>query len=554
MRLGCGWHLVFLVVVLAAATGLSLGQSLPASDEPVPPRDTPLPAPRQDPSPPFITCPDPNLVLLGPTLQPGAESTRLPLAQPRPRDQALPINLATALRLAGARPLVITAAQASVEVAAARLDRAGVLWLPSVDAGVGYYRHDGATQGQSGNFYINTKDQFMAGGGVTAVFSATDAIFAPLAARQVLRSRASALEVARNDALLAVAESYFNVQQARGQLAGASDVITKSQALADKINSLERSPLTITDLNRARAQFADVDQAAAAAREAWRLASADLTQVLRLNLGAMVVPLEPPDLRVTLISPRESVDALIPIGLTYRPELASQQALVQAALARIRQERMRPLIPSLILQGGPGAVGPGGFFMGGVFASGAHGSGDPTGARDDISAGLVWSLDNLGFGNRATVRERRAEQQQALVELFRAQDMVAADVARAHALLESATVRLADAERFIQAARSAFEGSFREIGHVIRVGELQVLVRRAFEVVDALRSLSRAYDTYFLSVNDYNRAQFRLYRALGYPAQILACERPPGGILPVDTTRPPQMAPVCAPDPCPCPR
>jgi outer membrane protein TolC len=348
----------------------------------------------------------------------------------------------------------------------------------------------------------------MAGGGVTAAFSATDAIFAPLAARQVLRSRASALDAARNDALLTVAEAYFNVQQSRGQLAGARDVITKSQALADKINSLQRSPVTVTDLNRARAQFADLDQAVAAAREAWRLASADLTEVLRLNPGATVVPVEPPDLRVTLISPEESVDALIPIGLTLRPELASQQALVQAALARIRQERMRPLIPSLILAGGPGAVGPGGFLMGGVFASGAHGTGDPTGARDDVSAGLVWSLDNMGLGNRALVRERRAEQMQFLIELFRVQDRVAAEVARAHAQLESATIRLADAERFIRAAQSAFEGSFRELGDVIRVGEMTVLVRRAFEVVDSLRSLSRAYDTYFLSVNDYNRASF----------------------------------------------
>ena len=70
----------------------------------------------------------------------------------------------------------------------------------------------------------------------------------------------------------------------------------------------------------------------------------------------------------------------------------------------------------------------------------------------------------------------------------------------------------------------------------------------------ALQQLARAYDNYFTSVNDYNRAQFRLYRALGYPAGILACERSPGEIKPVDTTRPPQMAPVCAPEPCQCPR
>lgn len=95
-----------------------------------------------------------------------------------------------------------------------------------------------------------------------------------------------------------------------------------------------------------------MEQSLDSARELWRVASANLTQVLRLEPTAVVVPLEPPYLRVTLIRPQTRVDDLIPIGLTYRPELASQQALVQAALARIKQERMRPLVPSLVLQGG----------------------------------------------------------------------------------------------------------------------------------------------------------------------------------------------------------
>ena len=60
-----------------------------------------------------------------------------------------------------------------------------------------------------------------------------------------------------------------------------------------------------------------------------------------------------------------------------------------------------------------------------------------------------------------------------------------------------------------------------------------------------------AYALYFLTIGDYNRAQFRLFRALGYPAQLLACETPPGPIVPVSTERPfPQLPPVCAPEPC----
>jgi outer membrane protein TolC len=463
----------------------------------------------------------------------------------------LPINLATALRLAGARPVIITAAQASVEVAAAELARAQVAWLPSVYVGAGYYRHDGATQGQSGNFYINSKDQFLAGGGLVARFATADALFEPLAARQVLRSREIDVQTARNDALLAVAEAYFNVQQARGRLAGAQDVVDKAQALGEKVRGLAQGLLDPADVHRARTLLAEVEESLIDAREQWQVASADLTQVLRLDPSAVVVPLEPPYLRVTLICPRERVDDLIPIGLTNRPELAAQQALVQAALVRIRQERVRPLVPSLVLEGGSDPAGPGNFLMGGVFGSGASGKGNPWMGREDVGVGLYWGLDNLGFGNRALVRERRAEQQQLLVELFRRQDLVAGAVARAHAGLASAAVRVDKAETGLREAHLAYSGSVEELGKITQVGDVRVLTRRAFEVVDALQALGRAYDTYFLSVNGYNRAQFRLYRALGYPAGILACERSLGEVRPVDTARPPQMAPVCAPDHCP---
>jgi outer membrane protein TolC len=496
-------------------------------------------------------CPDPLPLFGGPVLAEGKAFTRLTPAQPAATDRPQAINLATALRLAGARPVIIAAAEASVQVATAEFERARITWLPSVNMGAGYYRHDGATQGQSGTFYINTKEQVMAGGGLTARVATTDALFAPLAARQVLQARLIDVQTARNDALLATAEAYFNVQQARGRLSATQDVVDKGLEMAKQIDLERVASARATDLHRAKALHASFEDAIISAREQWRLASADLTQVLRLDPTATVVPLEPPSLRVILIPPQESVDSLIPIGLTNRPELASQQALVQAALARIRQERMRPLLPNLILEGSPGASGPGGYLMAGIFGSGVHGAGDPWGVREDVSVALVWELQNLGFGNRALVRARRAEQQQLLVEQFRIQDMVAAEVARAHTQVTAAAARIEAAERGVQEARLAYEGSLEGLGKIEPLGDARIVIRRAFEVIDALKALSQAYDTYYGSVNDYNRAQFRLYRALGYPAGLLACERPPGAIVPVNTARPPPLPPVCAPDPCP---
>jgi hypothetical protein len=97
---------------------------------------------------------------------------------------------------------------------------------------------------------------------------------------------------------------------------------------------------------------------------------------------------------------------------------------------------------------------------------------------------------------------------------------------------------------------TTFTGNLKAIRETTDFGGRLVLVNRPLEAVDSLRQVTRAYENYFLSVSDYNKAQFQLYRALGYPAGILACERTGGDIRPVDTSRPPQMAPVHAPPPC----
>ncbi len=52
-------------------------------------------------------------------------------------------------------------------------------------------------------------------------------------------------------------------------------------------------------------------------------------------------------------------------------------------------------------------------------------------------------------------------------------------------------------------------------------GNLLILVIRPQEVVAAIQALAQAYGEYYGAIADYNRAQFRLYRALGHPAQGL---------------------------------
>src|SRR5205823_5358091 len=111
----------------------------------------------------------------------------------------LPIDLPTALTLSDANPLDIQIAGERLRAANAQFDRAKVLWLPNVGLGVDYFRHDGQIQDVAGNVFNTSKSSFLVGAGPTAVFSIGDALYAPLAARQVVRARRADVEAARND-------------------------------------------------------------------------------------------------------------------------------------------------------------------------------------------------------------------------------------------------------------------------------------------------------------------------------------------------------------------
>ncbi len=160
------------------------------------------------------------------------------------------------------------------------------------------------------------------------------------------------------------------------------------------------------------------------------MASADLTQVLRLDPRAVVDPLESDQLQITMIDPAQPLDELIPVALTNRPELSSQQALVQSLVAKIREEKLRPLLPTFWIQG---FQTPQEDIQVGAIGIGADNKLNLWSARDDFSPQIVWQADGLGLGNLARVKEQRGLQSVAIVDLYRIQDTVAADVTRSQA-------------------------------------------------------------------------------------------------------------------------
>ncbi|HEV7226155.1 MAG TPA: TolC family protein [Pirellulales bacterium] len=548
--------------------------------------------PRRAETPPLITFPARG------DKPPGRPSEKSPLQEPaisggevldikppplEPGELRFPINLATALRLSDARPIIVNATGANVWVAEATLQKSKLLWVPTINFGAAYVRHDGfgpdlnnglnipagtnafgqPSPGSLGRPLNQNVNLFYGGGGFTWAPSgpnyffrpnpgepllpspqfqfASDMIFQPLHDRQSLNSARWDLQAAKNDALFMTAKAYFNVHRFRGRYAVTIDAVERGRQLVAQVAALSADLVPKVEIDRARNLLADLEQEAVTARQNWRIASAELTRVLRLDPRAVVEPLEHDHLQITLIAPRRSLDELIPIALTNRPELASHQALIRATLVSIRQEKLRALLPTLYMNG---FQTPYELIEAGAGGIGKNGKINQWSARDDLSPELILTADGMGLRNLAQIKEARGMSSQQLVELFRLQDSVAGGVTRTQADVQSAAVRVVQAEREVKSALINYNGNVEGLGQTRRFGNVLIQVFRPQEVVFALQLLMAAYEHYIDTVADYNTAQFAMFHELGYPAREIAFSRRTGPILPVNTQRPSYLPPV----------
>ena len=233
----------------------------------------------------------------------------------------------------------------------------------------------------------------------------------------------------------------------------------------------------------------------------------------------MVEPLEHDHLQITLIDPGRPLDDLMPIALTNRPEIASRRALIAGGGGGGPPGEGAPVHPQHRAQRLPDPLGD-----------------DP--GRDlrlrpqqqpqpvDGPRRLQHSAPLAAPESR--VRQPRADQgaarqqSQAIIDLFDAQDMVAEEVTQALARVQSAAARVVQADRALRTGIITFNGTFEGLEQTSRFGDVLVLINRPQEAVYALQLLNRAFDEYFTTVAEYNRAQFELFHALGYPAREVA--------------------------------
>lgn len=417
---------------------------------------------------------------------------------------AIPIDLPTTLQLVDARSPTIRLAEARLRQALAQVDQASVLWLPNFAAGVTYFRHDGIDQNRRGETFTVSRSNVFLGPALLLRVDLAQGYFEPIIRRQLATAANADTRTVRNLIQFEAVSAYLDLQSVYAALAINADTLARAEKMLDRAKAADETGLSKTkaDVNRAQTEVSQRRQERFDLQGRVGVASARLIRVLNLQQTVDLVPTDPAVVPLTLVSKDQPIDSLVQIALASRPEMESVRAVLQANAQRVRYARLDPLIPNVELD-----------YRGGGFSGKGRTSTSSFDGQGEAFLGVSWDAKHLGLGNLALLRERWAELDQTH---YRAQELVAqirAEVLESAKVASARLAALADAQQAVLEAQTMYrkllDTSFGMIGPRAQYDALEPLL--------AIQALNQARLQYLAQVIEYNRAQFRLYIALGQP-------------------------------------
>jgi len=434
-----------------------------------------------------------------------------------PRTEEQLVDLSTVLQLAQAQnPSIGLSRQAIQEALALQLQARGMM-LPTLRAGANYHGHQGIVQTSDGLMRQVTESSLYLGNGAFAVGATTmlypgiqifaplgDGVFEPLAARQLLASRRFQAEATTNQILLDVARRFLDLVRAEADLRAirlSETDVNQAVLITDAFAKVKQGRQA--DARRAQATAALLHADETQAQENVLIASAELARVLSLSPSIRLRIAFPSDALLEMVDAQRSLEELLQLAQSARPELAALGAEIARKQTQVRQERVRPLLPTVSLG-----------FSAGTFGGGTdrtdlvpiHPEFGRFGGRTDVDLIAYWTLENLGAGNLARVKQRTTERNLAMLEQERMFNLIRREVASAQASVRARQKDLGIAGQRLRIAERAFRLDFSRIK-----GNLGLPI----ELLNSLNRLTHARRDLPRVVRDYNLAQMQLFVALG---------------------------------------
>ncbi|MEW6302768.1 MAG: TolC family protein, partial [Verrucomicrobiota bacterium] len=439
------------------------------------------------------------VLLLSPTLSSAQEKAKkksAPKKETPAESKVHPIDLATALRLAGAQNLDVQIARQRLAEAKANHEISRAQFFPWIAPGVTYRRHDGQIQAVEGRVFNASKQSYSAGGNIIAQVDLGDAWFKNLSALQLAKAADHAAEAQRQQSIHRAAQQYFELVKAQALAGVAEESLRISADYGRQLDEAVKIGLAFKgDALRVSVQTERYRATLRKALEQQRIAAARLAEVLQLNPSVELVAPEEELAPLTLIATNRALDSLVAEALNMRPELKQNQALVRAAREAKNGAVYGPLVPQAGASVFLGGLGGGFNDDFGNFAD-----------TQDYQLFLGWRIGPGGLFDRSRIRASDARLEIATLSSQKQIDEIIRQVVEAQTRVLSLADQLQTARRGLTAAEETLKLT-RE--------RKEFAVGIVLENIQAEQELARARTDYLTAIAEFNQSQYALSTAIG---------------------------------------
>jgi outer membrane protein TolC len=407
-----------------------------------------------------------------------------------------PIDLPTALKLAGANNVDVQIARERVNQARADHNAVVAQFFPWLSAGITYRRHDDKLQDVEGNILDVHKYSYAPGATIAAQVDVGDTWYKSLATKQLAHAAGHALESQRQDTVFAAAQGYYELALAQAAVDIATQSLQISTNYYEQLKHAVGAGIAFKgDELRVLVQSERSQLSLRQALEQQRNASARLAQVLRLDPAIELIAPNTDLLPVALIETNVALSPLVQQALNSRPELKENRAVIASARDVRNGVTYGPLIPTLGAQA----------FFGGL-GGGRRGVSDSFGAQEDYLVGLSWRVGPGGLLDYTRVEAADARRKLAELSGEKLQDEIIRQVVETFTRWQSLSDQVEIARRVLAAA----EESLR-----LAQQRKQFAVGIVLENIQAEQDLTRARLEYVRAVAEFNKMQYALRKVTG---------------------------------------
>lgn len=402
------------------------------------------------------------------------------------------LDLATALRLAGAQNLDVQFARQKLIEAEGDYASERLKYFPTISPGIGYRRHDGLIQDTSGDILDVSKQSYAPGIAIAAELNLGEAIYQNLAAKQLAAARAEGIERQRAESMLEAGLAYYDLAFANALETASHEAVRLSEDQEKQLNSAVEAGIALKgDVLRVSVQKERNQLIVRQSRELSAIASARLARTLHLDPTVALRTTE------RSLSPIHMVEvtpgnpkSLAARATAAHPAIREAAALTEVAAKSRDAVVLGPRVPTLTA----------GAFLGGL----GGGRGSDTGHFGDQSEafiGLSWRFGAGGLFDKGRTQSAEAKLAQSRISEEKVHEQLAVLVAEAHAAALSARDRLATSRTVLDNASEVVKLSRerKEFG-----------VGIVLEMIQASNELTLSRQDHLRAIADLNKAQLAL--------------------------------------------